>query len=331
MKLTPAMKIILAVAAICIAITLITTNNIATVMVLHGLNTTPAVATQGNNTQQGTVDNSNQGGGYVDNSASVNTNTNTSTGTDANASTNNNTATTPSGSTSTDNNSSANNNADAQKPSGDSGAAQSGKLSDQQVVDLYKTAMNNARTKSSSVVRVKDGAINYKGIVEAGKLSSVASTLMGMFMAKDANSIEAKNEPWEKEKLPDASALTPNGLQKISYEEKGGQYIVTLVAKNAVSPKANSDGVGSLSGVIEESQITGAIGSVPGLALEGISIDYENVTAVATIDKASGNLVAFNIDAPCVLKIGHAKVPLLGEVNDAKVGIQVITEYTIAY
>ncbi len=331
MKLTPAMKIILAVAAICIAITLITTNNIATVMVLHGLNTTPAVATQGNNTQQGTVDNSNQGGGYVDNSASVNTNTNTSTGTDANASTNNNTATTPSGSTSTDNNSSANNNADAQKPSGDSGAAQSGKLSDQQVVDLYKTAMNNARTKSSSVVRVKDGAINYKGIVEAGKLSSVASTLMGMFMAKDANSIEAKNEPWEKEKLPDASALTPNGLQKISYEEKGGQYIVTLVAKNAVSPKANSDGVGSLSGVIEESQITGAIGSVPGLTLEGISIDYENVTAVATIDKASGNLVAFNIDAPCVLKIGHAKVPLLGEVNDAKVGIQVITEYTIAY
>jgi hypothetical protein len=331
MKLTPAMKIILAVAAICIAITLITTNNIATVMVLHGLNTTPAVATQGNNTQQGTVDNSNQGGGYVDNSASVNTNTNTSTGTDANTSTNNNTATTPSGSTSTDNNSSTNNNADAQKPSGDSGAAQSGKLSDQQVVDLYKTAMNNARTKSSSVVRVKDGAINYKGIVEAGKLSSVASSLMGMFMAKDANSIEAKNEPWEKEKLPDASALTTNGLQKISYEEKGGQYIVTLVAKNAVSPKANSDGVGSLSGVIEESQITGAIGSVPGLTLEGISIDYENVTAVATIDKASGNLVAFNIDAPCVLKIGHAKVPLLGEVNDAKVGIQVITEYTIAY
>ena len=331
MKLTPAMKIILAVAAICIAITLITTNNIATVMVLHGLNTTPAVATQGNNTQQGTVDNSNQGGGYVDNSASVNTNTNTSTGTDANTSTNNNTATTPSGSTSTDNNSSTNNNADAQKPSGDSGAAQSGKLSDQQVVDLYKTAMNNARTKSTSVVRVKDGAINYKGIVEAGKLSSVASSLMGMFMAKDANSIEAKNEPWEKEKLPDASALTTNGLQKISYEEKGGQYIVTLVAKNAVSPKANSDGVGSLSGVIEESQITGAIGSVPGLTLEGISIDYENVTAVATIDKASGNLVALNIDAPCVLKIGHAKVPLLGEVNDAKVGIQVITEYTIAY
>lgn len=311
MKLTPAMKIIIAVAAICLAITLITTNNIATVMVLHGLGSTPTAAapSAGNNNQS--VDNSNQGG-YVDNSSQQQTVVPETTQPSADANQQANTG----------------NNANTDKKPE---APQSGKLSDQQVVDLYKTAMNNARTKSSSVVRVKDGAINYKGIVEAGKLSSVASSLMGMFMAKDANSIEAKNEPWEKEKLPDASALTPNGLQKISCEEKGGQYIVTLVAKNAVSPKANSDGVGSLTSVIEESQITGAIGSVPGLALEGISIDYENVTTVATIDKATGNLVAYNIDAPCVLKIGHAKVPLLGEVNDAKVGIQVITEYTIAY
>ena len=335
MKLTPAMKIILAVAAICIAITLITTNNIATVMVLHGLNTTPAVATQGNNTQQGTVDNSNQGGGYVDNSGLQNNTVTPGTSQPSGTGTDNTQQSGPAGAGSVNQGSqpgSSTGNADTnndKKPA--SGAAQSGKLSDQQVVDLYKTAMNNARTKSTSVVRVKDGAINYKGIVEAGKLSSVASSLMGMFMAKDANSIEAKNEPWEKEKLPDASALTTNGLQKISYEEKGGQYIVTLVAKNAVSPKANSDGVGSLSGVIEESQITGAIGSVPGLTLEGISIDYENVTAVATIDKASGNLVAFNIDAPCVLKIGHAKVPLLGSIDNAKVGIQVISEFAMTY
>ena len=196
---------------------------------------------------------------------------------------------------------------------------------------MYKKAVNAARTKSSSVVRVKDGAINYKGIVEAGKLSSTAGSLMGMFMASGPDAIEVKNEPWEKEKLPDASALTVNGLQKISYEEKDGKYVVTLVAKNASNPKAGGDGVGAISGVIEESQITGAIGSVPGLTLEGISIDYENVTTVATIDKATGNLVALNLDSPCVLNIGYAKVPILGEVNNAKVGIQVITEYTVAY
>ena len=66
MKLTPAMKIILAVAAICIAITLITTNNIATVMVLQGINTIPVAGNQnvsGGNQGGGS---SNQGG-YVDN------------------------------------------------------------------------------------------------------------------------------------------------------------------------------------------------------------------------------------------------------------------------
>lgn len=200
---------------------------------------------------------------------------------------------------------------------------------EQEYLDMYKKAVAAARTKSKSVIRVKDGAINYKGIVEAGGLSSAASTLMGMFMAKDEASIEAKNEAWDKTKLPDASALTLNGVQKITRVDKGNTYVITVVAKNAVNPKANADGVGSIAGVIEESQITGAIGSVPGLSLSNINIAYENVTAVATIDKATGNLIALNIDAPCVLGL-DAKLGFI-TMNGAKVGIQVITEYKISY
>ena len=199
----------------------------------------------------------------------------------------------------------------------------------QEYLDMYKNAVAAARTKSKSVVRVKDGAINYKGIVEAGGLSGAASTLMGMFMAKDAASIEVKNEEWDKTKLPDASALTLNGVQKITRVEKGNTYVITVVAKNATNPKANADGVGSVAGVIEESQITGAIGSVPGLSLSNINIAYENVTAVATIDKATGNLIALDIDAPCVLGL-DAKLAVI-TMNGAKVGIEVITEYKISY
>ena len=200
---------------------------------------------------------------------------------------------------------------------------------DQANLDMYKKAVAAARTKSKSVIRVKDGAINYKGIVEAGGLSDIASSLMGMFMAKDEASIEVKNEAWDKTKLPDASNLTLNGLQKITCVEKGNSYIVTVVAKNAVNPKANADGVGSVAGVIEESQITGAIGSVPLLKLSNINIAYENVTAVATIDKATGNLIALSTNAPCVLGLDAKAGPI--SVKDAKVGIQVITEYKISY
>lgn len=217
-------------------------------------------------------------------------------------------------------------------PAGDDNAADAPAApanAEQEYLDMYKKAVAAARTKSKSVVRVKDGAINYKGIVEAGGLSSAASTLMGMFMAKDVASIEVKNEEWDKTKLPDASALTLNGVQKITRVEKGNTYVITVVAKNAVNPKANADGVGSIAGVIEESQITGSISSVPGLTLSNINISYENVTAVATIDKATGNLIALNLNAPCVLgldaKLGFISVP------GAKVGIQVITEYKISY
>lgn len=225
---------------------------------------------------------------------------------------------------SNNNSNNSNNNTPATPNSGVSAA-------DQEVLDMYKKGVTAARTNSKSVIRVKDGAINYKGVAEAGKLSSVLSTLMDMFMVKDKASMEAKNEEWDKTKLPDPSALTLNGIKDIRREDKGNTYVITVVAKDAKNPKAGADGVGSVAGVIEESQITGAIGSVPGLTLEGISIDYENVTAVATIDKATGNCIALDLDAPCFLNVGYAKVPLLGEVNDAKVGIEVITEYKISY
>lgn len=218
----------------------------------------------------------------------------------------------------------------ADTPAGDNGAASdTGKNANQETLDMYKKAVANARTKSKSVIRVKDGAINYKGIVEAGALSSIGSSLMGMFMAESEAAIEVKNEAWDKSKLPDASKLTLNGLQKISCVEKGNSYIVTLVAKNATNPKANADGVGSISGVIEESQITGAIGSFPALKLSNINIAYENVTAVATIDKATGNLTYLSLNSPCVLGLDAKMGPL--SINGAKVGIQVITEYKIAY
>ena len=224
-------------------------------------------------------------------------------------------------------------NGDATTPDNNGGQTQTPPVAqtneNQEILDMYKTAVANARTKSKSVIRVKDGAINYKGIVEAGKLSGAASTLMGMFMVKDEASIEVKNEAWDKAKLPNASALTLNGVQKISRQDKGNTYVITVVAKNATNPKTNADGVGSVAGVIEESQITGAIGAVPGLSLSNIKIDYENVTAVATVDKATGNLVELKLNAPCVLGL-DAKLAVI-TMNGAKVGIQVITEYKISY
>ena len=310
MKLTPAMKIIIAVAAICLAITLITTNNIATVMVLHGLGSTPTAAapSAGNNNQS--VDNSNQGG-YVDNSSQQQTVVPETTQPSADANQQANTG----------------NNANTDKKPE---APQSGKMTTEQIVDLYKKGINNVHTNAKTAVRVKDGAINYNKIVEAGALSSAASSLMGMFMVPDEASIEVKNEEWDKANVPPKSCnLTAAGVKSATCEEKGGKYIVTIVAKDATNPKAGGDGIGSLIDVIEESQITGSISSVPGLSLNNISIAYENVTVVATIDKATGNIENIKINAPCVLQLS-AKL-LVASIDNAKVGIQVISEFAMTY
>ena len=201
------------------------------------------------------------------------------------------------------------------------------------IVEYYVKALNNAKANGKNVVRVKDGAINYKGVVRAGGLSSIAESLMGMFMVPDADSIEVTNVEWKAEDLPPAGAqsnLTAAGVKSAEIVEEGDYFIITIVANNASNPKAGDDGVGSISSVIEESQITGAIGSVPGLELNNISIDYEEVTAIATIDKTTGYMVALTTSSPCYLNL-DAKVPLLGSIDDACVGIQVISEFTVSY
>ncbi len=311
MKLTPAMKIILAVAAICIAITLITTNNIATVMVLYGLNTTPAVATQGSNTQQGTVDNSNQGGGYVDNSASVNTNTNTSTGTDANTSTNtnNNTATTPSGSTSTDNNSnSANNNADAQKPSGDANAS-TGKNDKASVVAEFNKAINTVKTNAKEV--------KQKNVTNYLAASPTIPSALGFIyktlgedewldgMLQDNSQGEATYTGADiKAKFPVegedyASKLTEADVAKAERSEANGVVTITI----ETIPDAKSDSVKHgdghapkafnviLPGIVNDN-IPGVAASLVGTA----TMEYPASTIVVKIDKATGNVISADYD-----------------------------------
>ncbi len=287
-NLSPVKKIILAIAAMCIAVSVIAANNLSTIMIF--------VAAR--NIQNGTVQASGSGSGEGNDAPGEQSETGGTegalTGTDVGTETDKTTA---------------------------------------EIVEMYNTAINNAKANASSIVRVKDGAINYKGIVRAGNLSSVASTLMGLFMVSSPSEIEAKNEAWDADRFPPEgakAALTEAGIKSAVCKEDGDYYILTIVANDETNPKSGGPGVGSLCGVIQEETITGSISSVPGLELNNISIDYENVAVVAKIEKATGNIVNLQLDAPCVLSL-DAKVPILGSIDDAAVGIEVITEYNIEY
>ena len=201
-----------------------------------------------------------------------------------------------------------------------------------EIVAYYKNAVNYAKTNGKTVILVKDGVLNYNGIVEAGELSSVAESLMGMFMSPSEAEISVKNESCKSSDIPPSGIncnLTVSGVKSASIKDNGNTYTVTIVAKDCVNPAPGSDGVGSLVNVIKAETIVSSVGSAPGLELNNISISYENVTVTAVIDKATGGLTSLKINAPSVLSL-DAKLAMLAADN-SKVGIQCISEYTIAY
>ena len=322
MNMSPIKKIILGLAAVTIAIALVTANNMASVMLIVASRENGASAQQAQSNQTVVTPQDNSGSTGSSSSQGTVSTPGSSSNTETTAPSGSGTQQTPADKTETPS-------TNDKKPEAN---AQNGKFTDQQIVDMYNKAVNNAKSKASKVVRVKDGATNYNNIVEAGKLSDAASSLMGMFMVGSRDEIEVKNEEWTKEKLPPENAqaaLTVAGIESAECKEEGDYYIVTVKGKNEVNPKSGGPGVGSLCGVIQEETITGSISSVPGLSLSNISIAYENVVTTAKIEKSTGNLVALTVDAPCILQLS-AKLLVLS-IDNAKVGIGVYTEYTIEY
>lgn len=334
MEMTPIKKIVIGIAAACVAISIITANNMASVMMLIASQNAEAnidpeyiidqqvvtvdksSGSSGSSSSGGSSSSSSSGGSSGSSSSSSSSGSSSSTGSSSSGSTGSS-----AGSSTGDAGSSG-------------GSATTGKKPETkaEIAALYNKALNNAKSNATSVVRVKDGATNYNNIVEAGGLSDAAGSLMGMFMVGSKDEIQATNEAWDKSKLPPEganAALAESGIKSATCVEEGDYYILTITGNDEVNPQSGGPGVGSLCGVIQESTITGSISSVPGLQLSNISIAYENVTTIAKIEKSTGNLVALTIDAPCILSLS-AKL-LVVSIDNAKVGIGVYTEYTMSY
>ena len=201
-----------------------------------------------------------------------------------------------------------------------------------EIVEYYKNSVNYAKSNGKNAVLVKNGVLNYNNIVQAGSLSSAAESLIGMFMVGSESEIETLNETRAISDIPPAGIncnLTASGVKSATITDNGNTYTVVIVAKDCKNPTPGSDGVGSLVNVVQSSHVTGAIASVPGLELNDVNIDYENVTVTAVIDKSTGGLLSMEIDAPSILSL-DAKLAVV-TVDDCRVGIQCISEYTVQY
>ena len=309
MKLTPAMKIILAVAAICLAITLITTNNIATVMVLYGLGSTPTVATPstGNNSQN--VDNSNQGG-YDDNSSQQQTVVPDTTQSAATQQ--------PSGNNANTNNSNANN---GNANTGNSGATEN-KGDTAAIVEEFNKAVNSVKTGAKTVQQ--KSVTNYlAGKTETGGLSSIYKMLGGDDwldgMLRDNSQGEATYQgadiiakfPVEGQNW--SSKLTAADVKEANRSEKNG--VITITITTIADEKSDSVKVGEghapkafnviLPSVVNDN-IPGAAKSLSGTA----SMAYPESTVTVTIDAKTGNVITADYDLKWTINFDKMSVVL---------------------
>ena len=299
MEMTPIKKIIIAIAAITVAISLITANNMASVMLIVASREAGAAAQQNvqanQSVQQNQSTNNNSQGSSSNDTASDNTATDNTAPTEAvtNAASDN---TASDNTTPTEAATEANNGAAADK--NDKAA----------IVEEFNKAVNSVKTKAKTVEQ--KGVTNYlAGTTETGGLKSIYNMLGGDSwldgMLRDNSQgaatytgadITAKfpveGQTW-------SSKLTAADVKSATRTEKNG--VITITITTIADEKSDSVKVGEghapkafnvvLPGVVNDN-IPGAAKSLAGTA----SMAYPESTAKITVDAKTGNVISADYD-----------------------------------
>lgn len=194
-----------------------------------------------------------------------------------------------------------------------------------EIVALYRDGINNAKKNAKKVTYISSEASNYKGIVEAGNISSIAQSIISSFMG-----YEEKNEAINKSDLPPSDVsckLSTSDVKRASITESGSYYKVKITMRDETNPVAGK-GIGAVINVTDPSTIQESVASTSA-SVTNVACAYENVVVEAKIEKSTGKLVYLTTDAPMIMSM-DVKMSTVA-IKDAKVGVEIIDEYKIAY
>lgn len=361
MKMTPIKKIIIAFAAIAVAISLITANNVASVMLIVASREngkTQTVQSAGN-TGNAQSNNASDNGSYVpDNSGSVSdvgtdngsssvsggdfsqsdVSSNGGTSTDAPAAdAGNQNSDKGSSNSSTDKPAANNNSSTANKPS--NGASQSSsasltKASKAEIISYFNTASNKVKTSAKSVTRDKEE--NYEAqpinLGSLGVFQSMVSGLindnMGVNEEKSgvtATTAADKNAVYPVEGETWSSKLTEADVKTATCTESNGVYTITLTLNEDPLATEYAHGAGhhgKAFNIVMPQTIKDNAGGAASL-LSSLKVGYQNGKIVVKVDAATGNITTANYDYTWLLNID-----MFGGIT-AYFGIR--TDYTIKW
>ena len=180
--------------------------------------------------------------------------------------------------------------------------------------DLFVKAFNGVKTDAKSVTQLKKNAYNYDTHVDAKGnviIESAGKALMGSLLKEEETNVTYTGADIAAN-FPPAGAtcgLTKNDVKSIDCKEEGNYYVITIVAKDAVNPKAGEK-VGAIATILTKESIQEPIKDVPIINSLEPKCDYKATTAIAKIEKDSGKLVEYYFDLPMYLYMGDYSVGL---------------------
>ncbi len=194
-----------------------------------------------------------------------------------------------------------------------------------EIVALYRDGINNAKKNAKKVTYVSTETINYNNIVEAGQLTSTAQSLISSFMG----GYEERNEVVDNNALPPSDVsckLSTSDVKSATITDSGSYYKVKIKMRDETNPVAG-EGIGAVVNIIEEKTITDSVPASTNIS--NMVRAYENVVVEAKIEKSTGRLVYLTTDTPMIMTMDVSMS--IVKVEDARVGIQTIDKYKIAY
>lgn len=197
----------------------------------------------------------------------------------------------------------------------------------EEIVVYFNTSVNKVKPTAKKVVKnYEKRIVNEEKLVLPAGLESTARSMISTFMKDDTEPIvyETREDITNEFIVPGqsyASRLKPEWVKSATLTDNGSQYIVRIILKDQKDPTAGN-GVGSVCDVIEVHEVAEKASFV-----KKFTADYYNCEIVATIDKASGNVVNIRYVTPVALEM---TVDLFGT-HDGSVGLTFEKDYTITY
>lgn len=196
-----------------------------------------------------------------------------------------------------------------------------------EIVEFFNESANRIKPEASKVVKNYERRIaDTENLVVPSSLESTAKSLMETFLKDDTEPIvySTREEITSEFIVPNqnyVSRLTPDAVEKATFTDKGGSYVIYIKLKDEANP-VTGKGVGSVCDIIEAGEVADKVSFV-----EKFTTKYYNCEVTATIDKASGKVEHIVYSVPLILDI---TVNLFGT-HDASVGLTFIKDYTITY